>query len=84
MLINIEIKKMLTELGHSDCLKIHVNPSKIYINPGIEVHSNDLFFETTAFMIFKLYMQHDKAAALQKNKFRAARESNMASVAKNN
>ena len=57
---------MLTELGHSDCLKIHFNPSKIYINPGTEVHSNDLFFETTAFMIFKLYMQHDRAAALQK------------------
>ena len=28
-------KKLLTELGDSDCLKIHVNPSKIYVNPGI-------------------------------------------------
>ena len=39
MLIGIKIKKktkkLLTELGDSDCLKIHVNPSKIYVNPGI-------------------------------------------------
>ena len=26
---------LLTEFSHSDGLKIHVNPSKIYINPGI-------------------------------------------------
>ena len=26
---------LFTELGHSDRLKIHLNPSKIYINPGI-------------------------------------------------
>ena len=35
MLIGIKMKKMLTELGHSDNLKTHVNPSKIYVNPGI-------------------------------------------------
>ena len=28
-------KRLVTELGHSDRLKIYVNPSKIYINPGI-------------------------------------------------
>ena len=33
-------------------------------------------------MILKFHMQHDKAAGLQKNKIRAARESNMAAVAK--
>ena len=45
MLIGIKMKKnLLTELGHSDCLKIHVNPSKIYIIPSIY----DLFSETTA------------------------------------
>ena len=36
MLIGIKTKKnLLTELGHSDCFKIHINPSKIYVNPGI-------------------------------------------------
>ena len=36
MLIGIKTKKkLLTELGDSDRLKIHINPSKIYINPGI-------------------------------------------------
>ena len=29
------MKKIMTELGHSDSLKIYVNPSKIYVNPGI-------------------------------------------------
>ena len=28
-------KKNITELGHSDRLKIYTNPSKIYVNPGI-------------------------------------------------
>ena len=66
MLIGIKIKKILTELGHSDRLKIHVNPSKIYVNSGILVHSIDLVSETSAPMILKFHMQHDKAAALQK------------------
>ena len=36
MFIVIKMKnKMLTELGHSDHLDIHINPSKIYVNPGI-------------------------------------------------
>ena len=35
MLIGIKMKKVVTELGHIDCLKICVNPSKIYVNPGI-------------------------------------------------
>ena len=35
MVIGIKMTKKLTELSHSDRLKIHVNPSKIYINPGI-------------------------------------------------
>ena len=76
-------KKSVVELGHSDRLKIHVNRSKIYVNPGIKVHSNDLFSETTASMILKFHMQHDKAAGLQKNKIEAARESKMAADAKN-
>ena len=73
---------MFTELGHSDCLKIHINPSKIYVNPGIQVHSYDLFSATTAPMILKFHMQHDKAAGLQKNKIQAAWESKMDVVAK--
>ena len=32
MLTDIKIKKYVTELGHSDLLKIYVNPSKIYVN----------------------------------------------------
>ena len=35
MLIGIKMKKIVTELGHSGRLKIYVNPSKIYVNPGI-------------------------------------------------
>ena len=35
MLIDIKMKKIITELGHSDRLKIYVNPSKIYVNPGM-------------------------------------------------
>ena len=36
------MKKNMIELGHSDCLKIYVNPSKIYINLGIQVHSKSI------------------------------------------
>ena len=35
MLIGIKMKKSGEELGHSGCLKIYVNPKKIYVNPGI-------------------------------------------------
>ena len=35
MFIDIKIKKSVVESGHSDRLKIHVNPSKIYVNSGI-------------------------------------------------
>ena len=36
MLIGVKMKKnFLPELGHSDSSKIHVNLSKIYVNPGI-------------------------------------------------
>ena len=34
-------------------------------------------------MILKFLMQYDKMAGIQKNKIQAARESNMATVAKN-
>ena len=64
MLIGIRMKKMFTELGHSDHYKIFVNPSKIYVNSGNQVHSNDLFSEITAPTILKFHMQHDKAAGL--------------------
>ena len=35
MLNGIKMKKNYSELGHSDRLKIYVNHSKIYVNPGI-------------------------------------------------
>ena len=35
MLIAIKMKKIITELGHSDRLKIYTNPSKSYVYPGI-------------------------------------------------
>ena len=35
MLIDIKTKKKKKDLGHSDRLNIHVNPRKIYVNPGI-------------------------------------------------
>ena len=77
MLIGIKMikKKKLTELGHSEGLKIYVNPSKIYVNPGIYVHSNDLFSETTAPMVLNFHMQHDKAAGLQNDQIPAGWES---------
>ena len=84
MLIDIKMKKKSeAELGHNGHLKIYVDPKKYYVSPVIYVHSNDLFSETTAPMILKFHMQHDKSAGLQKNKIQFARESNMAAVAKN-
>ena len=32
---DIKMKKFVTESGHSDRLKIYVNPSNIYFDPGI-------------------------------------------------
>ena len=67
MLTDIKRKTIVTELSHSDRLTMYINPSKIYVDPGIEVHSNDLFSET---MVLKFHMQHEKAAGLENNKFR--------------
>ena len=36
MLFDIKMKKNMTELGHSDLLKIYVNLSKIYVNPAFK------------------------------------------------
>ena len=63
MLTGIKMKDIYSSiagLGQCDHLKMHVKPSKIYVNPGIKVHSNDFFSETTAPMILKFSMQHDK------------------------
>ena len=35
MLNDIKVKKICVELGHSDGLKICINPDKIYFDPGI-------------------------------------------------
>ena len=35
MLTDIKMKKFITELGHSDRLKIYMNTGKIYVDPGI-------------------------------------------------
>ena len=34
MISDIKMKKTVAELGHNDRLKIHVDPSKIYLDPG--------------------------------------------------
>ena len=68
MLIGIKMKKLITELDHSDYLKIYVNPSNICVNPGIQVHSNDLFSYTAASMNLKFHMQHDQTPRLQNSK----------------
>ena len=57
--------------------------AKFRFDPSIKVHSNDLFSESTAPMVFKFYMQHDKAAGLQNDKIQAGQQSKMAAVAKN-
>ena len=36
MLTGIKMKKFVTELGHSEGLKIYVNPSKIHINLALK------------------------------------------------
>ena len=33
MLSDIKMKKSVAKLGHSDCLKIYIDPSKIYVDP---------------------------------------------------
>ena len=38
-------------------------------------HSNDFFSETTAPMVIKFHMQHNKAAGLQNDEIQASRES---------
>ena len=36
MLTGIKMKKkIISELDHSDRLKVYINPSKIHVNPGI-------------------------------------------------
>ena len=35
MFSDIKMKKSVAELGHSDYMKIYVDPSKIHIDPGI-------------------------------------------------
>ena len=44
----------------------------------------ELFSETTAPMVLKFHMQHDKAAGLQNDRIQAGRKSKMAAAAKNN
>ena len=71
MLIGIKGKKIVVELGHSDRLKIYVNPSKIHVPwhlSPFKVHSNDLFSKTTASMNQKFHMQHDQTPRLQNEK----------------
>ena len=38
MLIGIKINKSVAELGRNGCLKIYVDPKKIYVDPRIVVH----------------------------------------------
>ena len=42
MLIGIKIKQIISEVGHSDRSEIYINPSKIYIKPGILVLSKSM------------------------------------------
>ena len=48
------------------------------------MHLNDLFSETTAHMVVKFHMQHDRTSGLQNDKIQCGRESKMATDAKNN
>ena len=50
-------------------LEIYVNLSKIYVDPGITVYSNDLFTKTTVSMVLKFHLQHHETAGLQNEKF---------------
>ena len=68
------MKKKITELGHSDRLKIHVNPSKFTSTLAIKFIQNDLLSKVTAPMGLKFDLQHYKAAGLQNDKIQAGRD----------
>ena len=75
MLINFKMENEdITELGHSDRLKIYFHPIKIYVDPDILVHSNDLFSKTTAPMVLEFHMHHDEATGLQNDEIQSGRE----------
>ena len=57
------MKKKINDSGvRSQWQKVYVDPSKNSVDPSIQVHSNDLFSETTAPMVLKFHMQHNLTA----------------------
>ena len=74
-------KKIVTELGHSDCLKIYINLSKIFRRPWHSRPFKWLILWNHRTMVLKFHMQHDKAAGLQNDEIQHDQESKMATVA---
>ena len=58
---NIKMKNICSRICHRDLFY----PNKIYIDPNIKVHSDDLFSKNTApppHVFFKIHMQHHQTA----------------------
>ena len=52
--IKIKRKKTEAELGHSDRLKIYVDPNKIYVKPAFKSRKESPFF--LAEILYRVYM----------------------------
>ena len=61
-------KKIVTELGHSNRVKIYFNPRKFTSTLAFK-SIQMTYSETTAPMVLKFHLQHGKAAGLQNDKF---------------
>lgn len=84
MLSATKMYKPVAEIGQSDSLKIYVDRSKFYVDPGNLFFSNDLFSETTASMVLKFHIQYDQAAGIQNDNTQPGGGLKISSIAKQN
>ena len=68
LLTDVKIKVFVTELGHNDHLKIYVNLSKMYVDPGFKSIQMTYSLKTTSPMVLKFHMRQDKATGLRNDK----------------
>ena len=64
-------------------MKIYVNPSEIYVEPGISVHSNDLFSQSSAPLDLKFKSKTKLQGGFSMTKFSLVENKKLAAVAKN-
>ena len=58
-------------------------PITIYVNPSIQVHSNNFFSEINLSVVLKFHMQHDQTSGLKNTKIQSGQESKIAADTKN-